>query len=195
MHQTNLFFLVPSSLKPLANGLWSIFSLVICRKRNLSETAADRCTWVCCGRNRPWCSGRRWLQWRTSPGRWKSGKRSSGHWTGRLLGPHGSAGGSDAWSARWSAKVLKSKPVQQNIISERLVLHASYLRARADQACCWWAWAWGKRHSASSSGSPGPVSLGGGRFCRGVEAPLCLPTPISLYSTAGRRGTDTESVA
>lgn len=192
-HQTDLFFLVPSSLKPLANGLWSIFSLVICRKRNWVrplDTGAHQ--FVVVESTRPWCSGRRWQQWRTSPGRWRSGKHSSGHWTGHLLGPHGSAGGSDAWSARWSAEVGTSKPGQQNTLCERFVLHAAYSRARADPACCWWAWAWGKRRSASSSGPPGPESPGGGRSCRGVEAPLCLPPPTSLYSTAGRRETDSQ---
>lgn len=50
------------------------------------------------------------------------------------------------------------------------------------------------RRFASSSGSPGPESLGGGRSCREAEAPLFLPPPISLYSTAGEE-TDRKSIS
>ena len=70
-----------------------------------------------------------------------------------------------------------------------------YLHVRAGPACCWWAWAWGRRPTASSSGSPGPESRGAGRSCRAAGAPLCRPPPISLYSTVGRRQTVSQSVS
>lgn len=82
---------------------------------------------------------------------------------------------------------VRSKDVKLYNIFFKCCRCCFYSHGRAGRACCWSAWAWGRRRTASSSDSLVLESLGGGRFCREAEVlPFLLP-PTSFYSTVGRR--------